>query len=160
MGTKYHTPNFILPKGRTKKEIDVDYQIWLDRKASAHRKRDKSRFTDENLPSKEQYKQAIHKAVVLSEGRDFYTGEMLEWSLLGTFGREEDGIKNYKKEPKLPTVDHLNGRSNIDLLFVITGWAVNDAKNDLSYEDFLTLCEKVLKHKEKCVSDLLKLHEE
>jgi hypothetical protein len=154
MGTKYPTPNFIPPKGRTEKEIDEDYQIWLDRKASAHRKRDGNQFT------KEQYKQAIHKAVVLSEGCDFYTGELLNWSLLGTFGREENGIKNYKKEPKLPTVDHLNGRSNIDLLFVVTGWAVNDAKNDLSYEDFLTLCGKVLKHKEKCVSDLLKLREE
>ncbi|ADR34374.1 hypothetical protein Sulku_1713 [Sulfuricurvum kujiense DSM 16994] len=142
MATKYPTPNFI---------IDKDYQTWLDRKAMAHRKRDGNQFT------KEQYKQAIHKAVVLSEGCDFYTGEMLEWGLLGTFGNEENGIKNYKKEPKLPTVDHLNGRSNIDLLFVVTGWAVNDAKNDLSYEEFLILCEKVLNQKGKCISDLKKL---
>ncbi|MDD3595882.1 hypothetical protein [Sulfuricurvum sp.] len=144
MSKKYPTPSFI---------EDTIYQIWLDRKASAHRKRDGDKY------SKEEYKLAIHKAVVLSEGRDFYTGDMLDWSLLNTFGNEENGIKNYKKEPKLPTIDHLNGRSTIDLLFVVTGWAVNDAKNDLSYEELLVLCQKILDHKEKCIADLKQLQE-
>lgn len=122
------------------------YKKWLDRKASAHYKRDGNRY------SKEEYKQAIHKAVVLSAGYDFYTGEWLEWEKLSSFGSNG----NYNKEPKLPTVDHLNGRSEIDLLFVITGWAVNDAKNDHTYEDFLDLCQKILDHKEKCMTDFKK----
>lgn len=151
MSKKYSTPLFILTAIR--ENPDETYQKWLDRKASAHKKR------DHNKHSKEEYKQAIHKAVVFSEGHDFFTGEKLDWEDIGTFGKEVNEKKDYSKKPRLPTVDHLNGRSSndIDLVFVITGWAVNDAKNDLSYEELLGLCKKILGHKDKCLIDISKL---
>lgn len=138
---KYPTPDFITENDR--------YQIWLDRKASAHRKRDGGKF------SKEEYKKAIHSAVVISKGHDFYTGDMLNWDLIGKFGvPDAHGVANYKKEPNLPTVDHLNGRNERDLIFVIAGWAVNDAKNDLSYNELLLLCKKILDNQEYCLSKI------
>ena len=43
----------------------------------------------------------------------------------------------------LPSVDHVGdgkGAAN----FKICAWRTNDAKNDLSYEEFLELCRKVI----------------
>lgn len=46
---------------------------------------------------------------------------------------------------KATAIDHIgDGRGAPD--FVICGFALNAAKSYLSYEDFLALCEKVLKH--------------
>ena len=54
--------------------------------------------------------------------------------------------RSYKKGlAALPTVDHIGdgiGEPN----FVISSWRTNDAKHDLSLEEFLSLCTAVLKH--------------
>jgi hypothetical protein len=47
----------------------------------------------------------------------------------------------------LPTVDHEDDGLG-EPQFRICGWAVNDAKNDLSLEDFVQLCKKVLAHQQ------------
>ncbi len=84
------------------------------------------------------FKQAIHEAVLRSEGRDAYTGELLNWSLIGTYEDEKSkaGKSVYKATfALLPTADHAG-----DVLgpadFEICGWATNDAKNDLTHEQF------------------------
>ena len=54
---------------------------WVQRKAVTLCKRDQKRGGIGNV---QQYRLAIHQAVVASEGRDHWTGEWLDWGLIGT----------------------------------------------------------------------------
>lgn len=93
-------------------------------------------------------KVAIHQVVMESAGRDFYTGEALDWSLISTYENTRSKVdgRHYKASfALLPTVDHVNdGRGPAD--FKICAWRTNEAKNDLSLTDFVDLCEKVLQY--------------
>jgi hypothetical protein len=120
----------------------------LQRKATAHARRDRKRDMDCTIS---RYKAEIHAAVCSSGHLDFYTGEPLDWSLVSNYDNESSkaGRKTYKKTlALLPTVDH-----TVDELgrprFVICSWYVNDAKSDLSLEEFYQLCERILKHRDK-----------
>jgi hypothetical protein len=101
------------------------------------------------------YKEAIHGAVCAGGDRDFYTGESLDWSLISKYRNENarEGKKKYKKLfANLPSVDHtLDEQGN--LKFVICSWSVNDSKSDMTLPEFYTLCENVLRHREKLKSD-------
>jgi hypothetical protein len=83
------------------------YLRWLNRKSSAHVRRDKRRGnTSANNVA---YKEAIHRAVLESNGRDDYTGEPLNWSLISQYNNAEskDMRRQYKaKFAFLPTIDH------------------------------------------------------
>jgi len=122
------------------------YSRWLHRKAAAHTRRDRKRGLACTIAS---YKADIHAAVCSSGHLDFYTGEPLDWSLVSTYDNEssKSGRTKYKKTlALLPTLDH-----TVDELgrpkFVICSWSVNDAKGDLSIDEFYRLCERVLKHR-------------
>ena len=122
------------------------YKRWLERKTAAHVKRDKKRGN--KSATRYGYMQAIHDAVIKSKGCDFYTGEKLNWSLISQYDNEKSKKlgRAYKKElAALPTLDHVDdglGEPN----FVISSWRTNDAKHDLSRDEFLALCSAVLKH--------------
>lgn len=120
------------------------YVRWLQRKAAAHVDRDRKRGNGAATVS--EYKRAIHNAVCASQGRDAYTGEQLDWSLLSKYDNDESkqGRRGYKARfALLPTVDHVgDGTGPAD--FKICGWRTNDAKGDLSLEEFIALCAKVL----------------
>jgi len=122
------------------------YLRWLQRKAAAHVKRDRKRGNTSATVSA--YKQAIHEAVIACGGRDFYTGEELNWRLINQYDNEKSKAlgRAYKKDlAALPTVDHVgDGLGEAD--FVISSWRTNDAKHDLTLEEFLSLCKIVLKH--------------
>lgn len=121
------------------------YERWLSRKAAAHVKRDRKRG---RTCSNATYKEAIHAAVILSEGVDAYTGESLDWSLISTYKNEDSraGRHAYKAGfALLPTVDHLSSDAT-EASFRICSWRTNDSKNDLSVDAFMTLCRKVLVH--------------
>jgi len=96
--------------------------------------------------SNEEYKIALHDAVCKSKGFDAYTHEKLDWSLLSKYNNEESkkGSRAYKKKfALLPSVDHVgDGTGTAD--FEICAWRTNDAKNDLTYDEFVDLCKKVL----------------
>jgi hypothetical protein len=125
------------------------YQRWLNRKARAHLKRDRGRGNKQSNFS--EYREAIHKAVIESGGRDAYTGETLDWSLISTYDNEAS--KRDKRRYKatlamLPTVDHRgDGTGPAD--FAICSWRTNDAKNDLPYEEFVRLCRQVVEYAER-----------
>jgi len=122
------------------------YEKWLGRKAMAHVKRDSNR--GHSMATVALYKEAIHAAVVLSEGLDAYTGEQLDWTLLSKYNNEESkaGRHGYKAGfALLPTVDHVNADAT-EASFRICSWRTNDAKNDLSLDAFVELCQKVLTH--------------
>jgi len=120
------------------------YERWLARKAEAHLKRDRKRGYEGISGSS--YRNEIHKAVLASEGRDFYTGEELDWSLLSKYNNKDSlaGKHAYKARfALLPTVDHIeSARENSG--FRICGWRTNDSKHDLTHEEFIHLCKLVL----------------
>jgi hypothetical protein len=120
------------------------YVRWLQRKAAAHVRRDRKRWN--NSASVSEYKRAIHNAVCVSGGKDAYTGEQLDWHLISTYDNDESkqGRREYKARfALLPTVDHVgDGTGPVD--FKICAWRTNDAKGDLSLEEFVALCSKVL----------------
>ncbi|UPT74141.1 MAG: hypothetical protein M0D55_20380 [Elusimicrobiota bacterium] len=94
----------------------------------------------------ESYRTAIHLAVLKCEGKDVYTGEVLDWTLLGKYDNEDSkaGRSKYKKQfALLPTVDHVDDGMSI-ANFLICSWRVNDAKNDLNREEFVQLCHRVV----------------
>ena len=138
---KYELPDFLA--GICSQE---HYVRWLQRKATAHARRDRRRGNPDARIS--EYKQAIHEAVFRGGDRDAYTDEKLDWALISTYDNTESKKRGraYKKGfALLPTVDHVgDGTGKPD--FVICSWRTNDAKSDLSLKEFLALCRRVLKH--------------
>jgi hypothetical protein len=122
------------------------YEHWLRRKAQAHIKRDRRRG---NLAATgESYRNAIHSAVIESQGCDVYTGEKLDWSIVSQYDNDESQEKGrqYKRQfALLPTVDHV-GDGTGPANFKICSWRTNDAKNDLELSEFLDLCRVVLEN--------------
>lgn len=150
MGTRKHTTPTFLPEGVSAEA----YERWLTRKAAAHVKRDRKRA--HSGVTRAQYKEAIHAAVIHSNGKDAYTGETLDWQLISKYNNEEskNGRHSYKSDfALLPTVDHVSAGVT-EASFCICSWRANDAKNDLSVEDFLRLCERVLVHAGYSVSKI------
>lgn len=140
MGAKRQLPEFL-----TGVVTAEQYARWLDRKAAAHVRRDRKRDFEAAGAA---YRDAIHQAVIASKGKDAYTGEDLHWTLLSRYDNEKSkaGRSVYKASfALLPTVDHLDTSSSATS-FRICAWRTNDAKNDLSHESFLELCQKALRH--------------
>lgn len=138
---KYELPDFL------RSIVDQKaYDRWLQHKAEAHKKRDRSRGN--TTATVAAYKVAIHHAVEHSSGRDAYTGEQLRWDLISKYDNEASklGKRHYKAGfALLPSVDHVGdglGEAN----FKICAWRTNDAKNDLTYADFVELCRLVVQH--------------
>ena len=138
---KYSLPSFL--SGQVPQEV---YERWLRRKAQAHVKRDRQRGN--NAAIGQAYRDSIHQAVIQSGGRDAYTGEELDWSLLSQYDNDQskEHGRRYKHQfALLPTVDHVgDGTGEAD--FQICSWRTNDAKHDLKMPEFLDVCRAVLKH--------------
>ncbi len=142
--SKRSLPSFLI--GQVSAEA---YGRWLARKAAAHARRDQKRFAN-NWTSGAGYRDAIHAAVLASQGRDFYTGEQLDWSLLSKYDNEASkvGKHGYKAQfALLPTVDHAQA-DDPNTGFRICAWRTNDAKHDLSLGQFIELCKRVVAHHE------------
>ena len=115
-------------------------------KGSGHIKRDRKRGN--TTATNEAYKMAIHRAVGVCGGYDHYTGEHLDWSLLGKYSNEESKAQGRRYKATLallPSVDHVgDGLGEAD--FKICAWRTNDAKNDLTHDEFVALCRRVVSH--------------
>lgn len=139
---EYICPEFILNSN--------EYFRWLKRKASSHIARDRKRY----LPDKYTvccYRRRIHDAVLRSNGKDEYTGIDLDWSLINQYNNASSSEKKAtyrKKFYNLPTLDHTYNK-NDPTDFRICSWKVNDAKNDLTLDEFIKLCETILKFNSK-----------
>jgi hypothetical protein len=140
MPSKCHAlPSFLV--GRVDPLV---YERWLARKAAAHLKRDRKRGYEGVTGTL--YREEIHKAVLASEGRDYYTGEELDWSLLSKYNNAESfaGKHAYKAGfALLPTIDHIES-ARMNSGFRICSWRTNDSKHDLTHEEFIRLCKLVL----------------
>ena len=140
--------SYLLPDFLHGKIDEATYVRWLRRKAAAHVKRDRKRSDDQIMG--ERYRRLMHEAVNRSGGRDHYTGEELRWELLSTYDNEASRADRsaYKATlALLPTVDHVPGADG-KYDFVICAWRTNDAKNDLSHDEFIGLCRRVIAHHE------------
>ena len=119
---------------------------WLNVKADSLLSGDKRRGKPyaQNV-TQAQYKEHIYKAVMKSSDRDPYTGDALEWELIGTWDTSIDHSESYKKQFALiPTVDHVSPDA---LEFEICSWLVNECKSYLEPEEFVELCKKVVKNR-------------
>lgn len=139
---------YALPECLSGRVEEGTYVRWLRRKAAAHVKRDRKRCGHDVMG--EQYRLLIHEAVKRSDGRDHYTGEDLRWDLISTYCNETSKAERsaYKATMALlPTVDHVPGADG-KYDFVVCAWRTNDAKNDLSHDEFIALCRRVIAHHE------------
>jgi hypothetical protein len=94
-------------------------------------------------------KQAIVAAIERSGGRDFYTGEPLDWHLISKWTGAEQGTSANEYRRKfwmLPSVDH-DFTNPAEPAYHICSWRMNDSKNDQSVDEFLELAAKVQKHR-------------
>jgi hypothetical protein len=101
----------------------------------------------------ESYKGAIHRAVVACNGVDCYTGLAVRWDLISTYDNalSKAGRRKYKSGlADLPSVDHVGDGLGMPE-FRICAWRVNDAKTDLTHEEFVALCRLVVQHAERNV---------
>lgn len=90
---------------------------------------------------------AIHEAMHRSDGIDPYDGQAMDSELLGVYdnARSKELCTAYRREfYRLPTVGHRNAEPVCD--FQIVSWQTNDAKGDMSSEDYLAHCLAVVKH--------------
>lgn len=144
----HHAPEFVLASGRTAD----DYDRWVKGRAAAHRKRDLARGQKTGLtaPAHDIYERAIHDAVLRSGGADEYTGDPLDWSIIGVWSNDEAGVEGaaYKRKfRRKPTVDHIHGEDGRPVALDdlrICAWEINDAKGDLSFAEFEALCRRVI----------------
>lgn len=140
MPIKYSLPSFLEGTEVTRER----YVRWLQRKALSLAQRDKRRW--QKAVSVAGYKEAIHKVVESSEGKDFYTQEDLEWDLISKYDNNESQRRGvvYKHElALLPTVDHVDPGSE-EPQFQICGWRTNACKNDLTVEELREFCKTLL----------------
>jgi hypothetical protein len=138
---KYQLPDFLA------EELTQDnYERWLRGRAAAHVRGDKKRGN--KTATREAYRVAIHRAVISSSGQDQYTGERLNWSLVSQYSNEKSQAERRRYKATLallPTVDHVgDGLGEAD--FKICAWRTNDAKSDLTHEEFVRLCRRVVAH--------------
>ncbi len=137
---KYQLPKFLIGVITQEK-----YERWLQERSIAHVRRDKRRGNRDAKNAK--YKITIHEAVIDSEGLDAYTKEKLDWSLLGKWNNEEAkrGARHHKRKfYLLPSLDHIGeGRGKPE--FKVCAMLTNDVKSDLTYEELLEFCERILR---------------
>lgn len=134
-----------LPKFLEGKIVRGAYTIWLTRKARSLRKRDRKRGYFLNYTN-EKYKIKIHKAIIESKGKDYYTGEKIDWGKMGKYDNEQskkDGRDYWKKIWDAPSVDHYDSSKN--LVFKICTILTNDMKNHMDENEFIERCKKVVK---------------
>lgn len=136
----HHTPFAV----RQKKVNCTRYNAWLNGQARSCRARDQGLI--DPLPAIEEYRTRIHDAVIRSEGRDEYTGELLEWNRLNHPRPEAGGRKRHLQRCSYPSVDHYFGPGRLD--YRICSGVTNLAKGAMDHQRFVDLCRKVAAHHE------------
>ena len=122
------------------------YGKWLDKVTTPHLLRDRKRLVGQTIERKV-YRVAIHKAVVESNGKDYYTGEPLNWKLLqhfsgSTVSTTAKGSKRASQE-MTPTLDHEN-LSAKHPVFRICSMRTNKCKSDYSIDTLLDFSRKLI----------------
>ena len=138
-GSSRHVPDSVRSKGIGCQR----YNEWLERQAQNCRNRD-TRGLRQPI---DQYREAIHRAVLKSNGLDCYTGEELEWNRLNHDKPVGGGQRNHRIMGRYPSVDHYYGTDRLE--YRICAGSVNHAKGALDHQQFVELCRKVVQHHEQ-----------
>ncbi len=137
MATSYDPPPWVKSDSET-------YKRWLNRNANSLMKRDRKRGGTYRV---KEAMDAIHEAMHRSDGIDPFDGQTMDSELLGVYDHaqsKERGAAYRREFDRLPTVDHRNAEPVCD--FQIVSWQTNDAKGDLSPEDYVAHCLAVVNH--------------
>ena len=121
---------------------DEDYSDLIRKKAVAVTRRDKRRGGEYSV---KEAIEAINQAFHRCNGFDPYDGSKLAPELLGTYDNNRSKEKGaaYKREmAMLPTIDHVTAKPVPD--FEIVSWQTNDAKGDMSPDEFIAYCHRVV----------------
>ena len=121
---------------------DEDYSDLIRKKAVAVTRRDKRR---DGKYTVKQAIEAINQAFHRCNGFDPYDGSKLDPGLLGEYKNEEakaEGAEYKKRFAMLPTIDHVTAKPVAD--FEIVSWQTNDAKGDMSPDEFIAYCHRVV----------------
>lgn len=94
-----------------------------------------------------EYCRVLHAAVRRSEGLDYYTGEVLDWSLIATLSPKPTGRKDMVRCGGRPSVDHYAGPGYPD--YKLCRADTNHAKAYLGHGSFVALCRKVVAHADR-----------
>jgi hypothetical protein len=140
MPRKYQRPKFL-----NNIITQESYEKWLKSKTNSHYQRDKGRGN--TTATRAEYKLAIHEAVKECGGKDSYTHEEMDWHLLSTYDNkksQKEGRAYKIKFSMLPSVDHVgDGTGKAD--FKICSWRTNDSKSDMTMDEYVELCRKIIK---------------
>ena len=116
--------------------------------------RESSRFFNNDMKhkiksiSRLEYKDAIHKAVLKNKDIDAFTGNLLNWKLLGKYDSKmarEHGRSYKVLYGDIPTATLINGgagHTNIS----ICAWKVDECKGELNFNEFSEICNAVSKN--------------
>ena len=129
---------------------DTEFHDWVMKKGYSLYQRDLKRTNEKFKYNYNDYRQKICEAIKMAPdaGKDYYTGEKLDWNLIGKYKNsdaKQNGKAYKRKFALMPTVDHINAEAKPE--FVICSWRMNDAKNDLSECGFTKLCIRFLRNK-------------
>ena len=123
-------------------QSDKDYSDLIRKKAEAVTGCDKRRGGKYSV---KEAIEAIHQAFHRCNGFDPYDGSKLDPELLGTYSNERSKERGaaYKREmAMLPTVEHVTAKPVPEFEIVI--WQTNDAKGDMSPDEFIAYCRRVV----------------
>jgi hypothetical protein len=126
------------------------YRKWLLVKARSLHLRDLKRgrpYAKEGTWT--EYREKIHGAVLAGGERDPFSGAALQWELVSTWDDKkarESGQEYFKRFYLLPTVDHTDP-ALFD--FEICSLLVNSCKNQLTPQQFIGLCRKIVECRAK-----------
>ncbi len=141
---KYLLPDFL--KNVCSEEV---YWRWLGRESSRFLKND-LQYRIKTI-SRLEYKDAIHNAVLKYKDVDAYTGQILNWKLLGKFDSKmarEHGLSYKTLYSDIPTASLLKGGAGHTKI-VICAWVVEECKGDLSFKEFSQICVAVTKNNKR-----------
>jgi hypothetical protein len=135
----YFLPSFLV--GIISEEV---YIRWLLKRARQLHDRDVGQGRPYGLAgSGALYKAEIHAAVIATGLLDPYTGETMDYKLIGTWDTSVDQPEGYSRQFRLmPSVDHVDPWAT-ELHMEICSLRINRCKGSLTPDEFVEVCRKV-----------------
>jgi hypothetical protein len=123
---------------------EEDYRKWLIKRARELYLRDLAQGRPYTVHgSQAEYKKLIHAAVIAAGLIDPYTGETMNYALIGTWDTSHDQPDDYNRQfYLLPTVDHVDPYADV-MELEICSRRINMCKSGLTPDEFVGVCMRV-----------------
>ena len=131
----FPTPTFFI---ESDKNIGENYTNWLTKRSKSLMRHDRKKGNTVHPIG--HYRQALHTAMIRSQGFDEYSGEPINWSLAFTNRNGKVGAKSRRKFSDAPSVDHITGGG---LGVAICRDDTNTAKGCMTPADLHAFCKAV-----------------